>query len=302
MLLMLLCSFILFSQNTSSQESIQKDLGFLTSLESPRNYKNLESLNIVAEYLKKELSMVCDSVAFQSFQVNGNTYKNVIGSIGLDRSERIIVGAHYDVFGNSDGADDNASGVAGLLELARMLTNEKLRYGIDFVFYTLEEPPFFRTKNMGSYIHAKYLYDEKIPIKGMICLESIGYFSNAPNSQEYPIKELARTFGTKGNYITVVQNDKKEIFSAEISNLMRKLNYVTVKPFTAPASLSGVDFSDHLNYWKFGYEAVMITNTAFYRNKNYHTHKDTLETLDLKKLHLVTKQLFETLIFLYSKK
>lgn len=301
-LVMLLGSSYLYSQNTTSLKSIEQDLVFLTSLESPRNYRNLESLNKVADYLQRELSLVCDSVGFQSFQVQGKTYKNIIGSIGLRHSERIVIGAHYDVFGDSDGADNNASGVAGLLELARSLSKESLKHRIDIVFYTLEEPPFFRTKHMGSYVHAKYLHDANISVKGMICLESIGYFSDAPNSQEYPIKELARTFGTKGNYISVVQNDKKEPFSTDISNLMRKLNYVTTKPFAAPATLSGVDFSDHLNYWKFGYEAVMITNTAFYRNKHYHTQGDTLETLDLKRLNLVIQQLSETLRFLYGKK
>jgi len=288
--------------NAQNIARIKEDLKAITTLEQPRNYRNIASLDTVAQYIKDELSKVCDSTQFQTYQVQKNEYKNVIGSIGLDHHERIIIGAHYDVFGDFDGADDNGSGVVGLLELARMLSQETLDYRIDFVFYTLEEPPFFRTKLMGSYIHAKSLYDQKIPVKGMICLESIGYFCDQPNSQRYPIKEMARAFGTIGNYISVVQNDQKEAFSTQISNLMRKLNYLPTIPVAAPSSMSGVDFSDHLNYWKFGYEAVMITNTAFYRNKHYHTAGDTLETLDLKRLSLVVKQLYETLTFLYRKK
>jgi Zn-dependent M28 family amino/carboxypeptidase len=299
----LFSSSILFCQNESLEmQSIKKDLHFLTSLELPRNYQNTTSLNKVASYLKSELSKVCDSVGFQTYQVQGNTYKNVIGSIGLEHSQRIVIGAHYDVYGDSDGADDNASGVAGLLALVRSLSKEKLTHRIDVVFYTLEEPPFFRTQFMGSYVHAKYLKDQNINVKGMICLESIGYFCDTPNSQQYPIQEMARAFGSVGNYVSVVQNDQGEAFGTQIGDVMQKLNYIPTKPFAAPPTLSGVDFSDHLNYWKFGFQAVMITNTAFYRNQHYHTKEDTLETLDLARLNLVVKQLHKTLTMLYGKK
>lgn len=286
----------LYAQDKSSSFSnIQKDLLFITHLDKPRNYKNIASLNKVADYIKSEFSKVCDSVGFQTYKVHGKEYKNVIGSIGLHHSERIIIGAHYDVYGNSDGADDNASGVVGLLELARLLSKQKQNYRIDFVAYTLEEPPFFRTKNMGSYIHAKYLYDAKINVKGMICLESIGYFNDKPNSQEYPIKEMSSIYGTKGNFITVVQNEKREQFSSKISDLMIKEQLIKTKPFVGFSLLPGVDFSDHLNYWKFNFEAVMITNTAFYRNKHYHTKKDLLKTLDIEKISLVVMQLQKAL-------
>lgn len=275
----------------SSFANIQKDLLFLTKLEKPRNYKNITSLNKVADYIKNEFSKVCDSVDFQTYKVQGKEYKNVIGSIGLHHSQRIIIGAHYDVYGNSEGADDNASGVVGLLELARLLSKQKLNYRIDFAAYTLEEPPFFRTMNMGSYIHAKYLHDHKMNVKGMICLESIGYFNDNHNSQEYPVKEMSSIYGTKGNFITVVQNEKREKFSAKISDLMVKQQLIETKPFVGSSLLPGVDFSDHLNYWKFNFEAVMITNTAFYRNKHYHTKEDRLKTLDIEKINLVVKQL-----------
>ena len=291
---------ILFSQ-AQDISRIEKDLKAITQLATPRNYQNIASLDSVASYLKKELSKVCDSTGYQTYKVQNNAYKNVIGSVGLEHSERIIIGAHYDVYGNSDGADDNGSGVVGLLELARMLSKENLKYRIDFVFYTLEEPPFFRTKQMGSYIHAKYLHNKNIPVKGMICLESIGYFCDEPNSQQYPVKQMAIAFGTIGNYIAIVQYDQKEVFSTDISNTIRKLNYIPAKPVAAPSSISGIDFSDHLNYWKFGYEAVMITNTAFYRNKHYHTKGDTAETLDFRRLSLVVKQLYKTLATLYGK-
>jgi len=191
-----------------NQNRIKNDLIKITQTQKSRNYQNIKTLNAVADYIKYELTKVSDSVAFQPYQVNGTTYKNVIGSIGLEHKRRIIIGAHYDVFGNQQGADDNASGITGLLELARLLSKETLNYRIDFVAYTLEEPPFFRTKQMGSYVHANYLYVNNIPIKGMICLEMIGYYNDKKGSQNYPIPEMSLKYGNTADFITVVQNEK----------------------------------------------------------------------------------------------
>lgn len=282
------------TNKNSKYKNITKHLTIITKTEKPRNYKNIKSLNFVANYIKTELSKVCDSVAYQNFEVNKSTYKNVIGSIGVENEKRIIIGAHYDVCGDSDGADDNASGIVGLLELARLLSKETLKYRIDFVAYSLEEPPFFRTKQMGSYIHANYLFKNKIPVKGMVCLESIGYFSEERNSQKFPINEMEKTYGNVGDFITVVQNDKNENFSKQVEDLMKNTPLIHTQSFKGNSLFTGVDFSDHLNYWKFNFEAVMITNTAFYRNDNYHTTKDKIETLDLEKMNLVIQQLFNT--------
>ncbi len=291
-----------FSQNMPSGQinhvdtiRVKNDLFEIVNLEKSRNYKNIEMLNKVALYIKTEFEKVCDSVAYQSYNVDNSEYKNVIASIGMKNKERIIIGAHYDVFGDQQGADDNASGVAGLLELARLLSKEKLAYRIDFVAYTLEEPPFFRTKEMGSYVHAKYLFDNQISIKGMICLETIGFYDEKPNSQDYPIPGMSLVYGTKGDFITVVQNSKGKGFGKVIKDLMKQQNLIKTKSFKGSAALPGIDFSDHMNYWNFNYEAVMITNTAFYRNKNYHTDKDKLETLDIEKMSLVIEQLYMTM-------
>ncbi|VAW15711.1 hypothetical protein MNBD_BACTEROID03-2352 [hydrothermal vent metagenome] len=271
---------------------VERDMAKITQTQNSRNYLNIETLNYVADYIKAELTKVCDSTAYQNYDVGKRTYKNVIGSIGIKNEERIIIGAHYDVYGNQPGADDNASGIAGLLELARLLAKEKLNYRLDFVAYTLEEPPFFRTEQMGSYIHAKYLQDNQIPVKGMVCLEAIGFFSNKPNSQMYPIKEMNMLYGDKGDFITIVQSGKSGAFGKEFERLMKTSNLIKTNSFIGSSALPGIDFSDHLNYWKFDYEALMITDTAFYRNKNYHTSNDRLETIDFKKMNLVIEQLY----------
>lgn len=271
---------------------IKNDLNTITQTTESRNYKNIKTLNYIANFIETEFSKVCDSVSLQEYKVENETYKNVIGSLNTDKKGRIIIGAHYDVYGEQEGADDNASGVCGLLELARLLSKENLDYRIDFVAYTLEEPPFFRTEQMGSYVHANYLFDNKIPIKGMICLEMIGYYNEEVDSQNYPIPAMKAIYGTKANFITVVQNDESGNFGTQIEDLMKAQELIPTKSFKGSALVRGVDFSDHLNYWNLNYPAVMITNTSFYRNANYHTSKDVLNTIDIQKMSAVIQQLY----------
>ncbi len=276
--------------------SIRKHLNKIINTENPRNYRNLKSLNYVANYIYTDFKKYADSVYYQSYIIDGKEYKNVVGVFGNQNSKTIVIGAHYDVYGSQDGADDNASGVVGLLELAKQLKGKKLNHRIEMVAYTLEEPPFFRTENMGSYVHAKSLHENKVDVCGMFCLEMIGYFDDAKKSQDYPIGILSLVFGNKGNYITLVNKFSKGKFSRKFNRKFKRQRLIRTKKFTAPAKLPGIDFSDHLNYWKFGFSALMITDTAFYRNKNYHRNTDTLETLDLLRLSKVIETVYKTLL------
>ena len=275
---------------------IHNDLVAITKTKKSRNYRNLDVLNQVAAYIQSELEKETPSVSEQKFDVRGSEYKNIIASFGPENAERIIVGAHYDVCGEQEGADDNGSAVAGLLELARLLKNQDLKYRFDLVAYTLEEPPFFRTEHMGSYVHAKYLADNKIPIKGMVCLEMLGYYDNTEGSQSYPVGFLKWIYGSKGDFITVVEKMNSGSFAKTFRKNMLSEQTLRTKKFKAPASLPGIDFSDHLNYWHYGFSAVMITNTAFYRNKNYHDKKDTLEKLNIGNIGLVVDGVFRALM------
>lgn len=280
----------------SDLKRIQNDLTLITKTEKSRNYKNIKTLNNVAEYIFNELSKTCDTVFYQKYLVNSIEYKNVIGRINSkNEKDKIVIGAHYDVAGDQEGADDNASGVTGLLELSRIIANNNIDKKIEYVAYTLEEPPFFRTKQMGSYIHARSLFENKEKIRGMICLEMIGYFDDRENSQNYPMESLKLIYGNKGNFITVVEKMGNGSFGKEVRKEMIKSNLIETKSFKGTSSTSGVDFSDHLNYWAFNYSAVMITNTAFYRNKNYHKPTDTMEKLDLNRMSLVIDELYLTL-------
>lgn len=263
-----------------------------------RTYKNIDQLNKTADYIKAVFNQYSDSVFIQEYSVNGQVYKNVICSFGTENKKRIIVGAHYDVCDNQEGADDNASGVVGLLELSRLLKEQKLNQRVDLVAYSLEEPPYFRTEYMGSYIHAKSLVNNKTEVYGMVSLEMIGYFKDKKKSQSYPVGLLSLFYGNKGNYITLVKKFGAGQFTRKFCRKYKSTKAIRTKKFTGPPALPGIDFSDHLNYWKFGFSALMITDTSFYRNKNYHEPTDTMETLDIYRMAKVIDGVFNTLIAL----
>ncbi|GAA4312254.1 M28 family peptidase [Mucilaginibacter gynuensis] len=274
---------------------IRSHLTTITKTGNYRTYKNLDELNKTAAYIKNEFAKFTDSVFVQEYTVEGRVYKNVICSYGTENQKRIVVGAHYDVCGNQEGADDNASGVVGILELSRLLKGKKLNQRVDLVAYTLEEPPYFRTEYMGSYIHAKALADQKIKVDGMVSLEMIGYFKDEEESQSYPVGFLSTFYGSKGNYITLVKKFGAGAFAGKFCKKFKSTGTIRTKEFTGPKALPGIDFSDHLNYWKFGFSALMITDTSFYRNRNYHLATDTMETLDINRMAKVIDGVFKVL-------
>jgi Zn-dependent M28 family amino/carboxypeptidase len=247
----------------------------------PRDASHPENLGRVATWLHGELERAGGTVADQPFQTGGATYRNVIAHFGPETRERVVVGAHYDTAGPLPGADDNASGVAGLLELARLLGGSPLTRRIELVAYPLEEPPYFASREMGSAFHARSLKAQGARVRSMLCLEMIGFFSDAPDSQEVPLAALKRLYPSQGNFILVVGRPGQGGLVRRVKNRMGKAAApLDVRSLLAPASLPGVDFSDHRNYWNEGWDAVMITDSAFYRNPHYHTARDTPDTLD----------------------
>ena len=283
---------------TVDKKRLLADLKFLVESPIARYDEHVSRLDQCADYIFAEFKKLTEDVEFQKYPVNGKEYKNVICSFGPRDGERIIVGAHYDVCENQPGADDNASGIAGLLETARLLKQQSstLKYRVDLVAYTLEEPPNFRTENMGSAVHAKMLYDNHIKVKRMICLEMIGYYSDQRGSQEYPIGLLKLFYPSKANYIAVVGKFGQGKSVRKTKKAMKQNSEIKVCSLNAPAAVPGIDFSDHLNYWKYGYAAVMITDTSFYRNANYHEKTDTLNTLNLDKMAEVVKGVVAAII------
>lgn len=278
---------------------LREHLTFLTTTPQPRNYQHVAVLDSVAAYLGRHLRQAGARVEEQPYQADGRTYRNVIGSFGPVEGPRIVIGAHYDVCGNQPGADDNGSGVAALLELARLLGQQgKLPGRIDLVAYSTEEPPYFRTPQMGSYVHAKSLHDAGVAVRGMVSLEMLGYYDERKNSQRYPVGALKAVYGSRGNYITCVRKFGDGAFANQFSRRFEDAAHLPVKHFKGPAALPGVDFSDHLNYWAFNFPAVMITDTSFYRNANYHEPTDTIETLDFGRIARVVDGVLAALLTL----
>jgi hypothetical protein len=278
---------------TVDKDQLYSTVRHLSGLSPARSYRNIGALNRAADFIRSEFQRYGYRPLEQKYKVEGIEYRNVIASYGPEAGPRFVVGAHYDVAGEKPGADDNASGVAGLLALAELFKKHSPETGfrIDFVAYTLEEPPFFMTENMGSYIHAKSLHDARTKVKGMIGLEMIGFYSDALNSQIYPLPFMKLFYPSRGNFIGVIGNFASYRLVTHVKNRVRDAD-IGVESLMAPSCLIGVDFSDHRNYWKFGYAAVMITDTAFYRNPNYHSASDTIDTLNFDKMKEVVKGLY----------
>ena len=290
LLLLLLTSQVL--AQPADTVRLRRHIVALTSTPEPRNYLHETSLNQAADYIRAELAAVGARPTEQPYEVQGRTYRNILGHFGPETGPRIVIGAHYDVCGEQPGADDNGSGVAALLELARLLGQQQgLPCRIDLVAYTLEEPPFFRTRHMGSYVHAEALRKAGVPVRGMVALETLDYFDDRKRTQSYPLGPLKWVYGTRGNYITVAQKFGNGRFGRQFARRYKQAATLPVKRFKAPAWLPGIDFSDHLNYWHFGYPAVLLTDTAFYRNHHYHKPTDTLNRLDLHRLELAVEAL-----------
>lgn len=274
--------------------TLHKQLYMLTK--EAHDFAHRKELNALGDSILHIMNSFSDDVRKQEFLVGGSSFFNVVATFKGEVEEQIIVGAHYDACGEQPGADDNASGVAGLLELARLLKGKKPHYTIVLVAYTLEEPPNFRTKNMGSYIHAKSLVDQNVKVKGMVCLEMIGYFKEEKKTQHYPVGVLRLFYGSRGNYIANVKKFGSGKFAKQFQRNMKKGKHIYSRTITAPKWITGIDFSEHLWYWHFGFSAIMVTDTAFYRNANYHEKTDTIASLDLNKMAKVIDGVFEALM------
>ena len=219
--------------NRAQAQRMYEDVRFLTQLRPFRNYENLESLEAVVNYLKEELRLIGVGFYDQKWMVDGNEYTNLIHSYQPEKKKRLIMGAHYDVCGDQPGADDNGSAVAGLIETIRLLyeNNLELEYGIDFVFYCLEEPPYFGTQDMGSYVHAQSVAENKENIIGMICYEMIGYFSDEKGSQGFPHPALKLLYPSTANFIMTVGVPEYEKFNQMIYKGMKKGSEIGVYHF-----------------------------------------------------------------------
>ncbi|NGX83927.1 M28 family peptidase [Aequorivita sp. KMM 9714] len=255
-------------------ENLYNHIAFLTSIFPYRNFKNPESLQKTAAYIEEQLKEIGLPTARQKWDAKGNIYENVIATYQPQKSKRFIIGAHYDVYKEIAGADDNASSVAGLLEISRILTESKLAldYGIDFVFFCLEEPPFFKTDKMGSYIHAKSIAKTNKDYIGMIALEMIGYYRED--------KIIDKHSSIHKNQLIVSGIKRFDFFNRKVSQLLKANGTMDSRRISFAENYPNNGPSDHRNYWQFNIPAVMVIGTGGKGNPHYHTATDTIETLD----------------------
>ena len=216
--------------------------------------------------------------------------KNVIAELRGASDEIVVIGAHYDTVDGSPGADDNASGVAALLALARAFAHAKPRRTLRFVAFSNEEPPYFLSPRMGSWQYANACHERREKIAAMLSLESIGFFSDAPHSQQYPAM-LEHVFPDRANFIAFAANLASRALLKRCVAAFRAHARIPSEGAALPEAVTGVAWSDQWSFWQFGYPAVMVTDTAPFRNPHYHTGHDTPETLDYGRFALVVEGL-----------
>jgi len=258
----------------------------------PRSFEHRANLERTAAYIEGQFKEAGAQVSTQLVVVEGERYKNVVARFGPERGRLLVIGAHYDSHGRTPGADDNASGVAGLLELAHMLGRAGPGRPVELVAYTLEEPPHFRTQHMGSVWHARALKAEGRDVELMLSLEMIGYFSDYAGSQSYPLGAMKLGYPDRGNFIALVGKFGDFSMSRSVKAAMSGASELPVFSLNAPSLVQGVDFSDHRSYWAQGYPALMVTDTAFMRNRNYHRAGDTFDRLDYKRMAMVVQAVY----------
>ena len=258
----------------------------------PHNIEHYDDLEKAASYIERELQALGYQPTPQIYQVNGRAVRNIEVTIEPAQAHAnrgtVVVGAHYDSDGDAPGANDNGTGTAAVIELARLLSDlrSKSEARIRLVLF-VSEPPYFQTPDMGSYRYAQLLAQRREPVIGMISLETLGCFSDQPGSQKYP-PPLGLLYPSKGDFIAfVAMPDSRDLMQVLIGSFRSHTRFPTVGG-VAPGFVPGIDWSDHWSFEQFRYPAVMITDTAYFRYPHYHKPTDTPDKVDIERLARIT--------------
>jgi len=264
---------------TSAPENLEKAALYIEQLLKSYGYAVSSQEFDVDVFTSRNPKIGTEGISFNS--VNYKT-RNVIAEItgSLRPEEIIIVGAHYDSVYDCPAANDNGSGVAALLVIAQLLAKSPCEKTVRFVAFTNEEPPFFDSDDMGSRPYARACMERGEKIVGMLCLETLGYYTNAPNSQKLPHPIFKLFCPTTGNFVTFVSNFKSKSLLKRSVVAFRNAVEFPSQALALPEAITGVSFSDHSAFWRCGYPAIMVTDSAFYRYPHYHTAEDTADKID----------------------
>ena len=279
-------------------QQLRQDVEHLAVTIGERNLRRYQSLCDAADFVEQRLGRTKLGVRRQSFQVQGLNCDNLIlEKKGTELPEEIVLlGAHYDSAPGTPGANDNGSGTAALIWLARQLTQLDHKRTLRIVAFTNEEPPYFQTREMGSLVHAKECRRNGDNLTAVFSLETMGYYSDEPGSQKFPSRVLAAMYPSEGNFIGFIGN----LASAE---LVKK----SVKRFRAnakfpsegaalPSVVTGIGWSDHWSFWQHDYQGLMVTDTALFRYPHYHKQTDLPDKIDFDRLALVVHGIEKVLV------
>ena len=281
----------------SLRDRLAQHVWMLAGKIGERNLWRYQALEASADYIEKRLQESGYTVASQDFVVAGTTVRNLEAELaGPVRPEEIILlGAHYDSIIGSPGANDNATGTAAVLEIARLLAGEKLARTVRFVAFVNEEPPFFQTDAMGSRIYARRARERGEKIVAMLSLETIGYFSDAEGSQRYPFPFMF-FYPSTANFVGFVGNIRARKLVRQSLQSFRQHAPFPSEGVAAPGWIMGIDWSDHWSFWKEGYPAIMVTDTALFRYTHYHSLTDTPDKIDFARMARVAAGLARVVV------
>jgi hypothetical protein len=269
----------------------------------PRHLGKPETMIETQDFIERELTSLGWFVQRETYEADGQSVCNLIVERSGTRSpERVlIVGAHYDTIPQTPGADDNASAVAVLLELARMLAHDQFQSTLRLIFFACEEMPYFHQQEMGSQIHSRSCREQNEQLIGMFSLEMLGYYTSGPGSQRLPPgipKWLHWIFPKEGNFLAAVANPQSIGLLWQFRRGFKRGSSFPLFSIPLPETIREIRLSDHSNFWDQGYPALMLTDTSFLRNPHYHTPTDTPDTLDYPRMAEVTKGICSAIRFL----
>jgi len=287
----------LTADETTICDQLRSHISTLAGTIGERNIWRYRELKAAEHYIAETFTKLGYSVEDQAFDSEGKEVKNLSVEVpGSSAPEEIIiVGAHYDTVRGSPGANDNGSGVAALLEIARLLREKKPARTVRLVAFVNEEAPFYHSNKMGSHIYASRSQERGEQIVAMLSLETIGYYADEPGTQQYP-PPFSFFYPSEGNFIGFVGNLGSQALVRKAIDSFRQHTEFPSEGLAAPGWITGIGWSDHWSFWKTGYEAIMITDTAPFRYPHYHTSQDTPDKIDYPRTARVVNGITEVIM------
>lgn len=269
------------------RDELRADVEMLAGQIGERSLIRYSQLQAAAEFIESSLVRAGLQPQRESYMLNNRACHNIVAEITGSSPEIVLIGAHYDSVFGAPGANDNGSGVAATLALMRRFAGTSTPKTLRFAAFVNEEPPYFQTPQMGSFVYAGRCKQRGDKIVAMISLETIGYFSDAPHSQSYPAPGLGVFYPTTGNFIGFVGNLGSRSLLRRSLSIFRAQKKLPSEGASLPAFIPGVSWSDQWSFWQYGYPAIMITDTALFRYRPYHQPTDTPDKLDYDRFALV---------------